>query len=180
MLLAVEIGLFVFGIVGLATGRMKFSSNKVVTGAPARLLGALAVSTLPLVFSIGFVIGFIEGFQNPNGDARDLIEKHRTKILILEAGVVFAICVVLFSIGFWIGEPPEESRSRRKRRRRDEDYDDDYEDDDDRPRSRSTRWDDDPEDDDRPRRHSRRDDDERDDDPEYDDRPRRRSRRDDD
>ena len=47
MILGLEIGLIIYGIIALVKGRMKFGENKVVEGLPARLLGVLALTPLP-------------------------------------------------------------------------------------------------------------------------------------
>lgn len=170
MILGIEIGLFVMGIIALATGKMKFSASKVVEGTPARLLGALAVGTLPLVFGLGFLYGFVIGFQNPNGVPPQQLDRIKTNATIMEVGVVGLVCVLLFGIGFSIAGPSEEDRRQRRRRRREREEEEEEADEyDDAPRARRRR-DDDDDDDEPPRRRPRRD---RDDDDDY-DRPRRR------
>ncbi|WP_178132531.1 hypothetical protein [Limnoglobus roseus] len=169
IILGIEIGLFIMGIMALIRGTMKFSATRVVEGTPARLLGVLAMLPLPLVFTIGFIIGFMEGAKNPNAGVQDFVEKHGKMLAIVEASVTLGIAALVCIIGYSIGGVPESER--RRRRRREDDFDDDE---DDRP-ARRRRRDEDDEYDDRPRRR-------RDEDDEYDDRPRRKrsSREDDD
>lgn len=183
MILGIEIGLFIMGVIALVNGKMKFSANKVVEGTPARLLGVLAVLTLPIVFGLGFAYGFLVGVNNPDGLPQAELDRIRINATIIELVVVALVCITIFAVGFSIGGPPEEER-RARRRRRDRDYDE--EDEDDRPRRR--RDEDDEYDADRPSRRRRRDEDEdeddrprrrRDDADDDDDRPRRRRRDDD-
>lgn len=176
MILGIEIALLVMGIMAVANGKMKFTKNKVVEGLPARLLGVLAILTLPTVFMIGFIVGFMQAFQNPNGDPQEFIRKHAATIAIIEACIVGGVTIFIVGVGLIIGGPPTDERPRRRRRR---DEEDDYDDDeyDDRPSRRPRRGEEDEfddEEDERPSRRNRRDDDE------YDDRPRRKNRREDD
>ena len=55
----VEIGMMVFGIVTLVKGRFPVSKNRVVTGGPAYLIGAILTGTLPILFAVGLFIGFM-------------------------------------------------------------------------------------------------------------------------
>ena len=76
MILGIEIALIVVGILALARGRMTLSKTKVVVGAPARLLGLLALTPLPLAFMIGFVYAISKG---PDNDERALEENRTTR-----------------------------------------------------------------------------------------------------
>jgi len=64
MLLALEIGLLIFGIIAVATGKLTLTKNHVVRGTPARLLGVVGILTLPSVLLVCFAIGFSAGLDN--------------------------------------------------------------------------------------------------------------------
>lgn len=162
MILGLEIGLFVFGLMAVINGRMKFGENKVVEGLGARLLGLLAMAPLPLAFTVGFVYGFMKAANDPNFDADQFAQDNALALAGVEAAIVIGLGLLVLVIGLSIGVPPERPR---RRRDRDDDYDDE-------PRRRR---DEDDEYDDQPRRRPRDDDDDT-----YDDRPRRRRRDDDD
>jgi len=57
MILGMEIGLLIAGIIALATGKMKLSKTKAAVGAPARIAGIIAILPLPLSFMVGVAIG---------------------------------------------------------------------------------------------------------------------------
>ena len=52
MLIVVEIGMLIFGIYALVTGKMPLNGKNIVRGAAARWLGALALVPLPLAFAV--------------------------------------------------------------------------------------------------------------------------------
>jgi hypothetical protein len=62
-MLLLEIGMLVFGIVTLVKGRITLSGAKVVTGAPAYVIGGLLTATLPMALVIGVGLGFFVGMQ---------------------------------------------------------------------------------------------------------------------
>lgn len=162
MILGLEIGLLIFGLVALVRGKFTLSKSKVVEGAAARLLGLLALTPLPLALAVVFLYVAASAPGNPEKFAED----NKLTIALIEAGVVIGIAVLVFGIGAALGKDPAEARRRKKKRR---DEDDDDEEDYDQPRRRSRRDEEDDEnEDDRPRRRSRRDDDDEDE-----DRPRR-------
>lgn len=169
MILGAEIGLAIWGLIALIRGRMVVSKTKVVIGVPARLLGLLALTPLPLALM------FVTIYLAANADLTDqaaaerFAQEHKWTITLIEGLTVGVIAFGVMGIAAAVGVSPEDA-DRRKRRRRDEDYDD-YEDDGPRVSRRPRR---DADEDDRPRR-ARRDEREDDDD----DRPRRRRHDDD-
>jgi hypothetical protein len=149
MILGLEIALAVIGVMALIRGKMTLSKAKVVHGIPARLLGLLALTPLPVVLVVG--VGYV-ALSDPK-DPEQFAEDNKWTLIAIEAGVVIAIAALVAVIGFSFATDPEEPPRRRVR----DDYDDEYEDDD-RPRRKTRAGRDDPDDeyDDRPRR--RRDD----------------------
>ena len=65
MCCAVEIGMMVFGIITLVRGRFQLTGNKVVSGAPAYIIGAILTATLPLLFVVGMGLGLMLAMKNP-------------------------------------------------------------------------------------------------------------------
>ena len=163
MILVLEIGLIIYGIVVLITGRFKVSKAKAVVGLPARLLGLLCLTPLPVaIVAIMVYTAMSTDVSNPQ-QVEQWVQNNRISITIVEAAIVIGITILIFVLAAFLAKPIEDV-DRAARRSRQVEYDDEYPDD--RPRGRRRGRDEDDEDeDDAPRR--RRDDDE-----DY-DRPRR-------
>lgn len=145
LILGLEIGLIVFGLVALVRGKITVSKTKVVEGIPARLLGALALTPLPIAFMVGVAIAATQ--PNPEQFVKD----NQLTIALIEAGIVLGIGLLVVVIGLVVGTDPAAAR-RRSRDRYEDDIEEDY---DDRPRRRSRREYDDEDDDDRDDRRRR-------------------------
>ena len=50
MILGIEIALVIIGLLALVRGRMTVTASRVVEGIPARLLGLLALTPIPIAF----------------------------------------------------------------------------------------------------------------------------------
>jgi hypothetical protein len=174
MILGLEIGLLIGGILALVRGKMNFSKNKVATGAPAYIAGVIMLLPIPLAFGIIFCYGFFVGARGGVIDEKSL----RTTAIIIEVGIVLLCLAIAMLIAVIYGEPPLEA-SRKKRRERFEDEDFEEEDEDRNDRQRKPRRDpraydqDDDEEDRGPRKSRSRDMDDEDDE----NRRERRSRR---
>lgn len=156
MILGVEIAMVVVGLLALVRGRMTISKTKVVEGLPARLLGLLALTPLPVVLVVGIVFVVASNPADPEKFAAD----NKLTLTLIEAGIVIVIAILVFGIGAAIGKNPEEARRKSRRLRDEEEYadegDDRYEEEryeDDRPRRRKRRDEEYDEDDDRDRRY---------------------------
>jgi hypothetical protein len=183
---AAEIGMLAFGIFALIRGRFALSSNRVVQGTPARIIGGLLL--LPLIvgqggeITLGAMWGIERGMKGQPVDFQAAVQEAgrdlTTKVLVLNGIAVAVPLIAVVIISLVTAKPPK-----KKKRRRDEDsVDDDYERDDERPRRRRERDKYDDEENRPPRRRDRRDDDEEGDRPpprraEPDDRYQDRSRR---
>jgi hypothetical protein len=122
MLLIIEIALLVMGIMALARGEIKLSQRKVVTGAPARLIGLLAMAPLPIAFAIGFIHGVMHGAQaGPNNDPVKFAKDNMLFYAMIEAGILLVVGVLLVTIALACAKDPRDL----KRARREEQYDDD-------------------------------------------------------
>lgn len=100
MLCIVEIAMMVFGIVTLTKGSISFSRQRVVTGVPAYLIGALLTSTFPLVLGAGIVFGLIRAAQGQN--AGDI----PMGAFLIDIGVVATIGVTSAIIAAICGKDP--------------------------------------------------------------------------
>ena len=89
MILGAEVGLLIYGIYVLITGKYSLGRKRFVYGTSARILGALCVLPLPLVMIIGFFLGILMGI-GVVGDITILVT-------VLEI-VVLIVIVILVSI----------------------------------------------------------------------------------
>ena len=71
MVLSLEIGLIVVGLIALVTGKVKLGKNRVATGIPARIAGAFFLLPFPVAFAIGFAIGLSQASQGKRVDTED-------------------------------------------------------------------------------------------------------------
>lgn len=158
MILGLEIGLAIMGILALIRGRMQLSKTKIVTGIPARLLGAMALTPFPIALVVILIYTMIS-VDNPANpvNVEKWVNEHQTNISLIEAGIAIGMALLIIVIAACIAKPvTEEDRQPRKKPVGDyDDYeerprrtsrDDDYED---QPRRRAPR---DTYEDDRPRR----------------------------
>lgn len=129
MICGLEIGLAIFGILALVRGKMTLSKNKIVVGAPARLLGLLALAPLPLAFGVGAVYAVTQ--VAAGGDPEKFAEDNRWTLTLIEGGIVIGVAIVVFAIGAMVAVSPAEAERRERGNRYAED---DYDDRDDRPR----------------------------------------------
>src|SRR5690348_12597804 len=114
MILGIEIAMIVVGILALVRGKMTVTGNKVVIGLPARLLGLLALTPLPVVFVA--VIGYIA--LNAPADPEQFAQDKKWTITAIEAVIVIGIAVLVFGIGAAIGVDRREAERLERRRRR--------------------------------------------------------------
>ena len=59
MILGAEIGLLVYGIYTLITGKYSLGKGRFLEGGKARLLGGLCILPLPFAFGVGIILGVI-------------------------------------------------------------------------------------------------------------------------
>ena len=94
-----EVAMSVWGIITLATGKFTISRDKVVTGAPAYVIGGILLLTLPIPLSIGFVIGFVSAVNT--GQQPDVMN-----YLWIDPAVVLSILAIVGIIAFSTAKPP--------------------------------------------------------------------------
>lgn len=166
MICGLQIGLAIFGLIALIRGKMTISKTKVVVGAPARLIGLLALVPIPLTLGVGMLIGIAKVAEG--GNPEKIAEDNRGLLMGVEIGIVIVTAILVFGLGAALGVSPSEVE-RRERAGRYDDEEGEYEEDD-RPRRRRYRDEEGEDDrDDRPRRR-------RDESDDGDDEPRPRNR----
>jgi|APSaa5957512576_1039674.scaffolds.fasta_scaffold105489_2 hypothetical protein len=57
MILGAEIGLLVFGIYSMVTGKYSLGKGRTVEGSKARILGGICLLPFPLALAVGIVLG---------------------------------------------------------------------------------------------------------------------------
>jgi hypothetical protein len=146
MILGLEIGLAIYGLIALIKGRFNISKAKAVTGVPARLLGLVCLTPLPVAIVAAMIYTAAATDVTDPQKVEQFAQDNMLTYTLIEAGVVIGIAVLIFVAAAVMARPIEEVE--RESRRKAREYDDGY---DDRPRNR--RLDEhDEEDDDRPRR----------------------------
>jgi hypothetical protein len=94
MILGMEIGMLVVGLIALCTGKLTLSKKRVVTGGWARGIGVVLLMPLPLAFLAGVAIGFLRatgGLTMPEGEFRILLTTAEAAIAFSCAGLAFAL-----------------------------------------------------------------------------------------
>jgi hypothetical protein len=100
VILGIEIGMLVMGIIALVTGKLTLSKKKVVYGTPAKLLAIPLLLPIPLAIFLGLVVGVIMGLQGINPTA----PSHRWVFALLELGPI-ALCMgIVYAIGWNLAE----------------------------------------------------------------------------
>jgi WD40 repeat protein len=96
MILGLEIGLLVAGLIALITGRLKLSKQRVATGAAARIAGLVFMLPLPLaVFvAVALSVGHASGGIAFNPDEWQRLS------LVVELGLIGVCCLIGFGIAF--------------------------------------------------------------------------------
>jgi hypothetical protein len=108
LLLIAEIASLVFGIIAVSTGKFSLSKNKVVTGAPARVVGVFLILPLPLALMAGLAIAAMLAARG------EVIELGRAPVwtMLLELGIFLACFTTAMVIAAVNAHPPEGERRR--------------------------------------------------------------------
>ncbi len=147
MILGIEIALLIMGILALVRGRLQITGSKIVTGIPARVLGLLALTPLPIVIAVAMGYTIMNSMDKTPEQIEQWANDNKTTFVIMEAVIVLGIAALLFTISLIIAKPPEDQdvkpskmydRQGRRKRNDDEEADDENEDDD-RPRKKGWR-----------------------------------------
>jgi hypothetical protein len=120
--LIAEIASLVFGIITLATGKFTLSRNKVVYGAPARVVGVLLILILPVALGIAFMIGIMLAAQGRLVDPRN----PPTALFLVEPIVFVLFFGAAMIVALANARPPRPKRLRPDEEVFEEDERDDY------------------------------------------------------
>jgi hypothetical protein len=105
-ILFIEIGLVIFGLIGLISGKLSLGKHHVVRGAPARWLGAIAILPLPLGIGVGVLVGIVlvarGGGIGPGFVGID--DSMKLTLGLIEAGITFACLIAVYAIGIPIAK----------------------------------------------------------------------------
>jgi WD40 repeat protein len=111
MVLGLEIGLIVAGLIVLVTGKFKLGKNRVARGAAARFAGAVLLLPLPLAFGIGFIVGLERAGEGQPLDSADF----KLTLSLMELGVCIVCALVGFGIALALAVPSEQGERRREK-----------------------------------------------------------------
>jgi hypothetical protein len=95
-----QLALAIWGIYVLYTGKLKVTSNKQVTGTPARLLGGFMLAPLPVGFMLGIAVGIWAGANGK--DVSDI----QMPLLAVDVALVLGTALGVIGIAHAIGKPP--------------------------------------------------------------------------
>jgi len=105
--IVLEIGMLIMGIVALVKGKISLTANRVVYGIPARIIGALLMLPLPLVFGGVMVLGVFMAAQGKPVDRENL----RPPAAIMEISILVIIGITVVVIGLaTAGKPPRKKK----------------------------------------------------------------------
>lgn len=103
MILVLEVVLLVYGVIAIVQGKFTVGSNRVLTGALARLAGVLLVLPLPAML----LVNVFARAARAQGAIRMSADDLTMKLLYAEAGAI-GVCVVLAALlALVAGRPPD-------------------------------------------------------------------------
>src|SRR5262245_22776967 len=100
MILGLEIGMIVWGLVALFRGEFQLNPTRVVKGVAARLIGLLLLLPLPVSFAIGFLIGLSVASEGRRFDPA----AWRLTLVAVEAAVTLGCLAVALLAGLLCGQ----------------------------------------------------------------------------
>src|SRR5437899_1842573 len=104
-ILIMEISLLCLGVRAIATGKFRLSTDRVVYGGAARVLGLIAMMPMPLAFCAGFAVGFVRGYQGQTLTDPSV----RLTLTAIEAGAVIVCTALVYGMGWFAAGPPGRS-----------------------------------------------------------------------
>lgn len=132
MILGLEIGLTVFGIITLVKRKMSLGKGRHLIGWPAILLGILMTVTLLVVICAAFMVGLVWAILDPSiANNPNFDQDHQWTFVGIEAGLVIGWAAMIAIAGTLFARNPEfvydENAPRRRKRAVIEDDDEEYE-----------------------------------------------------
>jgi hypothetical protein len=112
MLLIGGIAALVFGIITVATGKLKLGNHKIVVGAPARVAGVILIASFPLALLIGVMAATLFVLQAgvPVSPVRI-----PTWLEFVPLGALLLFVLLAFIVGSTCSQPLEQVRPRSDR-----------------------------------------------------------------
>jgi phage FluMu protein Com len=98
MILGAEIGLIIFGIYAMVTGKLTLTKTHIVRGTAARLIAVIALLPLPLSLAVIFTAGILAVNRGAILDPND--SSARLKYSLIEAGIVVGCLIAVYAIGW--------------------------------------------------------------------------------
>ncbi len=103
-MLGFEIVLTVVGVLALCRGRLAVTRTRVVVGTPARVLGLVALTPLPLAATAGLLLAMSENPAEPRSLAQVVWILNG-----IELGICLCVAVVVFGAGAVVAVRPVEN-----------------------------------------------------------------------
>lgn len=111
MVFIAEIGMFIWGVVCLVTGKLTLSTSSTVQGAPARWLGLLGLLPLTLAVMVGLVVGVYFGLQQQQHRIQEL----NLVFALIEVAALLITLGLMYAIGIPIAKTQKRLREREER-----------------------------------------------------------------
>lgn len=106
MLLVLELGMLVAGVIAFFSGKFKLTRNRVAKGTAARVAGIVLLLPVPLAFTAGFVLGLKQAAQHKPLTAPDF----KAALLLVELLLVGSGLFVALMIALAFAERPRDRR----------------------------------------------------------------------
>ena len=106
-MLGIEVGLVIVGVLALTRRRLPVTRTKVVLGTPARLLGLVALTPLPLAVLAGVLCAMSENSTEPTPPARII-----WLLMGIELGISLCVAGIVFGVGALVAVRPNEAECR--------------------------------------------------------------------
>src|SRR5262249_39010783 len=114
MILGLEIGMLIAGLMALITGKVTLSKSRVIVGAPARVAGGFLLLPVPLAFAIGLTIGYVQATRG----RQQWMDQIQGSLPFIELGIALALGAVAILI--CLIAPPHRDEKRKYRKEVDE------------------------------------------------------------
>jgi WD40 repeat protein len=103
MIIGLEIGLCIAGLIALLTGRFRLGKNRVATGMAARIAGLLLLLPGPTALGAGLLVALNEAAEGRPSDA----QKWQPALMALELGIIAAYALLSSGIVLAAGRPEQ-------------------------------------------------------------------------
>src|SRR5262245_32613854 len=111
MILGIEVALIVVGIMAIARGRLPLDKTRSVYGMPARLLGFVALTPIPVSAVVVAVYLASHASSGDPAAVERAVDDNRYTLMIIEATITLGVAFVVFGLGRALSEPPRDEMS---------------------------------------------------------------------